>query len=361
MFRITNISQQVSKITRLMFFYGLLLVPITSLTANLVHAQALNRYKFNSVQMGGPWEITLFALKEEQAKHASELAFKRVAEINQLFSDYSDSSELNKLVTGYQVNKPIQVSAEFFKLTKISREYAHESAGAFDISVGPLTQLWRRAYRKKQLPSAENWQEAHAKVGDNKYSLNSCEQTITFKMAGMKLDFGAIAKGYAADEALKVLQEHGFKSALVDGNGNFAAGDPPPDKDFWTIELFQLQESNHNTLNQPPPDKMLVKLKNQGVSTSGDYSQSIIIDGHRYSHIIDPITGRPQTGKRLITVIACDGMTADALSTILCIQGESFIKVIQEKHPGTEVYGTILINNAINTFSTDNWKKLIIK
>jgi thiamine biosynthesis lipoprotein len=130
----------------------------------------------------------------------------------------------------------------------------------------------------------------------------------------MRLDLGGIAKGYALDEALKVLYAHGLRRALVAGGGDMVAGEPPPGKRGWRIEVAPL-----DVTNAPPP--CYVSLARSGLATSGDLFQHLEIQGQRYSHIVDPRTGIGLTDHSLVTVIARDGMTADSLSTAVSVLG----------------------------------------
>jgi thiamine biosynthesis lipoprotein len=147
----------------------------------------------------------------------------------------------------------------------------------------------------------------------------------------MKLDLGGIAKGYALDEALKVLGAHGIKSALVTGGGDMAMSEPPPGETGWRIEIAPLDVPN-------APPKRFVRLRGLGLATSGDLFQHLEIDGKRYSHVVDPHTGIGLTDHALVTIIAPDGMTADALAKVVGVLGpEKGLKFI-ENTPGVEAH-----------------------
>lgn len=191
---------------------------------------------------------------------------------------------------------------------------SRRSDGAFDITVGPLVQVWRRARRQRELPTAEVVAEAKARVGWQKVVLDPRGRTAKLLVPGMRLDFGSIAKGRALDEALRVLRAHGITRALVTGSGDMAIGDPPPDRTGWRIELAPLDAPG------APPTRFL-SLRNCGFATSGDLFQHVELGGKRYSHIVDPRTGLAMTDHSLVTVIARDCVTANSLSTTTCVVG----------------------------------------
>jgi thiamine biosynthesis lipoprotein len=176
------------------------------------------------------------------------------------------------------------------------------------VTVAPLIQIWRKARREKQMPPPEALTKAKARVGYTNMTLK--DHTAELKKPDMRLDLGAIAKGYAADEALKLLRQNGFPHALTAASGDMALGDAPPGQKGWKVQLLNAEGST-NTL----------VLKNCGVATSGDLFQFVEIDGVRYSHIVDPKTGIGLIDRSLVTIIAKDGITADALSTTVSVMG----------------------------------------
>jgi thiamine biosynthesis lipoprotein len=151
-------------------------------------------------------------------------------------------------------------------------------------------------------------------VGWKKLELDSRNRTAKLLAPDMRLDLGAIAKGFAVDEALKVLRRHGITRALVAGGGDMAVGDPPPGKRGWKIEIVALDVTN-------APPARFVLLANVALATSGDLFQHVEVDGRRYSHIVDPQTGVGLTDHSLVTVIAADCTTADSLATAVSVLG----------------------------------------
>jgi thiamine biosynthesis lipoprotein len=272
----------------------------------------LARYSFSEKHMGTEFTVTLYAADKQPAITAVRAAFKRVRDIENVLSDYKTSSEAMKVCTtnDAQPGQPIRVSDDFASVLKTALKVSERSGGAFDVTIGPLSRLWRETRTTKQLPDAATLSAAKAKVGLDKITFDAQQQTVTLAVTGMRLDFGGIGKGYAADEALAVLKAHGFPRALVAASGDIAVGDPPPGRDHWRVEIAPLGQG------RPAPT---VKLANAAVSTSGDLFQFVEIDGKRYSHILDPKTGLGQTGRRSATVIAQRCILSDSLATVASV------------------------------------------
>jgi thiamine biosynthesis lipoprotein len=185
--------------------------------------------------------------------------------------------------------------------------------------------LWRRAKRTRVMPKAEDIKKALDLVDYRKIKLDPNGRTVQLLLVGMLLDLGSIGKGYAADAALAVLRQHGITHALVAGGGDIAVGDAPPQTEGWKVGIAPLK-------NPGTPPTHFLKLKNAGVSTSGDSEQFVEIGGKRYSHIVDPKTGIGLVGRRAVTVVAPNATTSDGLDTGLCILGvERGLKIVEEK------------------------------
>lgn len=295
------------------FFSHLLVAGI--LVISTAHAQ--QRYDYTAPLMATTFRISLHADSKDQANAAADAAFKRIAGLNAIFSDYEPNSELMRFCNGGPA-QPFKASPELFDLVSRSLELARLTDGAFDMTCGNLTHLWRRTKRVKKLPPADRLQQALDATDWHAIQLDHKAHTLTLTKPGMLLDLGGIAKGRAADEGLRILRDHGITRALVMAGGDIAIGDPPPNEDTWEIKL--------RTFTKPTPDaeeKMTsVRLKNCGVSTSGDLYQFTEIDGVRYSHIVSPKTGQGLTERIACTVIAPDCTTSDALATAMCVLGK---------------------------------------
>jgi thiamine biosynthesis lipoprotein len=277
-------------------------------------APALRRFEFEQPQMGVPFRMVLYASSLAEAEAAATAAFQRVRQLNELLSDYEDESELTRLSRTAGRGKAVPVSPELWFVLAHAQALAERSGGAFDVTVGPCVQLWRRARRVKQLPRDDALAAARAAVGWQKLRLDPRRRTAELLAPRMRLDLGGIAKGYAVDEALKVLRARGITRALVSGGGDLAVGEPPPGQRGWRVELAPLDVTN-------APPALFVRLANQALAMSGDVFQHLEIAGRRYSHIVDPRTGVGLTDHSLVTVLARDGTTADSLATAVSVLG----------------------------------------
>jgi FAD:protein FMN transferase len=274
---------------------------------------ALRRFEYEQPQMGVPFRIVLYAASEEVAETAARAAFGRVAELNAIMSDYETDSEVSRLSRSSEEGSPeVPVSADLWNVLSFSQELARNTGGAFDITIGPCAALWRKARREQQFPDAARLAAARDKVGHQNLVLNKSRRSARLLKFGMRLDLGGIAKGYAADEALKTLRSHRITRALVAASGDLALGDPPPRAKGWKIEIIGYDQP------EGTPSRTVV-LANCGVSTSGDSVQRLEIDGVRYSHILDPATCVGATNQALATVIAKNCMISDSVATPLTL------------------------------------------
>jgi FAD:protein FMN transferase len=218
----------------------------------------------------------------------------------------------------------VEVSPELWEVLNRSQQLAKKTEGAFDVTVGPSVSLWRKARREGRFPRADLLDETRRRVGYRNLVLDPDRRTAELRAPNMRLDLGGIAKGYAIDEALKVLQQFGIRSALVSGGGDLAVSGPPPAAPGWRIEVAPLD------VPDAPPARFVL-LKHAALATSGDVFQKLVIDGTRYSHIVDPRTGIGLTDQSLVTVIASDGATADSLATAVSVLGpKAGMRLIEE-------------------------------
>lgn len=270
--------------------------------------------------------ITVYAPDQATAERACEAAFERIAEIEQVASDYRPDSELMRLCA-QAGGPPVRVSEELFTLLKRAQELSRRTGGAFDVTVGPFVQLWRRARRTGQFPTEQELQEAKGRVGYEKMVIDDAKRTVQLLVPGMRLDLGGIAKGYALDCALKVLQQHGIRQALVEAGGDIVAGLAPPGTAGWRIRI-----------ENASPEREWVYLALGAISSSGDTEQYVEYQGKRYSHIVDPRTGWGLTTRVAATVVARDGITSDSLATALCVLGKDAGMKLIRTIPGARAY-----------------------
>jgi FAD:protein FMN transferase len=294
-------------------------------------AGRLSRFEFEETHMASPFHIVLYSKDDASARRASRAAYDRIAALNAILSDYDPESELSRLgrLAG---NGPVPVSTDLFEVLRRSKEIYERSEGAFDVTIAPVGRLWRRARRDHKLPDPARLAEARPLVGSDKMVLDAKARTVHLKKAGMKLDVGGIAKGYAAQAALNVLKKEGITRALVGGAGDIVVGDPPPDAPGWKVAIAPPEPGKSG------PTRVLL-LANAAVSTAGDAVQYVVIDGHRYSHIINPSTGVGVEDRASVTVVAPDGATADALETTVYVMGpERGLKLVDETPGGSAIF-----------------------
>jgi FAD:protein FMN transferase len=288
------------------FFLGYLLFAPFALPA-AERPAAIPQHVFNLPKMGTRFNIIIYHRDAKEAQKAAMAAFDRIEELEDIFSDYRERSEVNLLCLG-AVGSPVNISPELFRMLTASLRISELSGGAFDVTIGPVVQLWREARKNRRLPDPEEIRRVQRLVGYRNVILDPDAQTAMLRLAHMKIDFGGIAKGYASDQALVELKARGMPSSLVAGGGDMAVGSPPPGKPGWKILI-----KNPEPGSGEAPD--YVTLHDTGIGTSGDTFQFLEIDGRRYSHIINPATGTGLTDAASTTIIAPDGITADALAT----------------------------------------------
>lgn len=305
-------------------------------------AADLARFEFTQVQMGVSFTLSLYATDLATANRAADAAFTRVKELNDLFTDYDPESELMRFCRDAQPGIKQPISHELWQILYFSQDFAARSGGAFDVTIGPYVRLWRRARKLHELPSAERLADARPLVGWQLLTVDTKQPQAMLAKSGMRLDLGGIAKGFAADEAIRVLKQLGINRALVAASGDIVAGDPPPDRDAWRVGVSPLDAEKGT------PSRYL-NLKHAGVSTSGDAFQFVEIEGRRYSHIVDPRTGIGLTDRMSVTVVAPNGMTSDALATAVCVMGiEQGFNLIEATN-GAEAFAIRVIDDQLCT------------
>lgn len=244
----------------------------------------------------------------------SRRVFDRIAELNQIFSDYLPESELNDLARS-PVGEPFPVSADLFAVLAKGKELSERTNGAFDLTAGPVIRLWRISRKNRSLPTPEQIARAQARTGAHLIELDPVTRSVTKHAEGMLFDLGGIAKGYAADEALRMLREAGYPRALVAASGDIAIGDPPFGSNGWKVGIESLET------DLPENEMPTVELANAAISTSADTRQFIEIEGVRYSHIVNPETGLGLTKRIGVSVIAPEATTTDGHATAATLLG----------------------------------------
>lgn len=296
-----------------------------------LQAGAQKKYVFEQPKMGSPFTITIYTTDSVKAATVADKAFLMADTLNNILSDYIDSSEINRLSASSGKNNYVQVSAPLFDIIEKAQEAAVLSSGAFDITIGPVVKLWRRARKTKSFPDKDALQSALQKVSYKYVHLDTLKHAVYLEKPGMQLDIGGLGKGFVAQAALDLIKQNGFTSAMVNAGGNMVMSNAAGGQKGWVIGINRPEEKD-DILPQ------MLSLQNMAVSTSGDIYQYVELNGKKYSHIADPKTGIGVTHQRNVTVIAADGTTADWLSTAC-----SILSVKQSMHLIKKFNGAALL------------------
>jgi thiamine biosynthesis lipoprotein len=273
----------------------------------------LQRFEAQRPAMGVLFKVVGYAENEDQARLAVQQAFDRVDALNGIFSDYDPESEISRLTRLAKPGVWQSVSPELYHVLLQARQVSLRSEGAFDVTVGPLSQFWRSVRKTRELPDPFQIDALNELVDFEALELHPFAHLIKLRCTGLQLDFGGIAKGFAADEALKVLHAQGIESALIDASGDISFSNPPPGRPAWGVAVAPLEKGG--------PPAFRLSMKGNAVATSGDAWQFVEIEGTRYSHIIDPRSGWALRGRQSVTVIAPTGAQADAWASALSVMG----------------------------------------
>lgn len=288
--------------------------------------RGLRRFEYSQAQMGLDFRITLYTPDEATAREAASAAYARIAELNGVLSDYDSDSELSKLSRTSGSGEWQTVSPDLWRVLETGQRLARQSGGAFDLTVGPSVNLWRRARRQHKLPSAKLLEAMRERVGYRNLLLDPARHAAMLTRPDMRLDAGGIAKGFALDEALAVLRNRGIHRVMIHAGGDMVFGDPPPGRESWRVALPNYADS---------ASAPVLRLRNCALATSGDLNQFVEIDGVRYSHIVNPHTGVGLTNRSLVHVIAPHAITSDSLSTAISVLGSTAGPELLSHYPGT--------------------------
>lgn len=294
------------------------------------------------VVMGTFARVVAVAENSRTAKKSIEAAFAEIQKVDDLMSDYKDDSEIS-LVNRDAFKQPVKVSEYTFKVLEKSIEFSKLSDGAFDITVGPLVKLWRSAAESNCPPTDAELSEANSKVGYEKLILDSVDKTVRFKADGMRIDLGGIAKGYAIDKAIEAIQSAGAAGGMVDIGGDIRCfGTPMQGKNYWLVGLQDPNITNDDSDIlaqagiQTSEPLLILQLTDAAVTTSGNYRRFALIDGKKYSHIINRQTGISTEGLSSVTIISKNAVDADALATAVSVMGAEKGLALIETIPQTE-------------------------
>lgn len=270
-----------------------------------------NIYKQKTYLMGSDFEITVVAKTQLEADKQIAIAIGEISRIEALISSWKTTSETSNINKNAGVN-PVKVSEELFSLIQRALQISNLTDGAFDISYASMDKLWKYDGSMTQMPSKEAIKKSVAKVGYQDIIVDPKNSTVFLKNKGMKIGFGAIGKGYAADKAKKLLISNGVSGGIINASGDINSWGSKPSGSSWQVAIT-------NPLNKNKAFAML-PIKD-AVVTSGNYEKYVTFNSRRYSHIIDPRTGYPSQGIISVTVFAPKAELADALATSVFVMG----------------------------------------
>tara|TARA_B100000767_G_scaffold275734_1_gene314815 strand:- start:275 stop:1171 length:897 start_codon:yes stop_codon:yes gene_type:complete len=272
--------------------------------------------------MGSTFELTVVAEKKNKASNYIEHAKNEIVRIEKLISSWDKNSETAKINSNAGI-QPVKVSKELFDLIDRAQKISKITSGAFDITFAAIDQIWNFDGGVSEMPDLAVIHNSISKIGFHKLELNKKKSTIYLPKKGMKIGFGGIGKGYAADQAKKLLISRGVKGGIINASGDMNTWGKQPDGSPWTVGII-------NPMNKEKVFSWL-SLEHDAVVTSGNYEKFTLIDGERFSHIVDPRTGIPSKGIISSTIFANKAELADALATATFVMGvESGIFLINQ-------------------------------
>jgi thiamine biosynthesis lipoprotein len=294
----------------------------------LVTAQPI-RVEESRYAMGSLYVIEAWGEDRERLRKALTDALDEVDRLDQLLSHYKPESELSR-INREAWPGPVTADPELFDLLEASLAYSRTSSGAFDVTVGPLMRAWGFFRGEGRYPTDSERREARARIGYRKVRLDRLARTVTFTHRGVEFDLGGIGKGYAVDRAGAILRRAGVNSALISAGGSsILAIGHPPGLPAWTISLQDPGGSEKPAL--------AIQLRDEALSVSGRAEKFFVLNGRRYSHIMDPRTGHPVESILSVAVISRTGTDGDALDNAFFVLGPGRTSALKRRYPVREV------------------------
>ena len=285
---------------------------LMSLFLSIFILSAQKSYSESSILMGSSFEITVVAEDEDFAKESLAIAKKEIIRIENLISSWDQKSETSRINRNAGI-AAVEVSKELFDLIFRAQQISKLSSGAFDLTFAAIDKLWNFDGRESEMPNPDTLKASVFNIGYQLIELDEESLTVFLPKKGMKIGFGAIGKGYAADRAKQLLVERGVLGGIINASGDMNTWGTKPDGSSWTIGIV-------NPMNNKKVFSWF-SLEHNAVVTSGDYEKFTQINGRRYSHIIDPRTGIPSQGIVSCTVFAGKAELADAIATAIFVMG----------------------------------------
>ena len=300
----------------------------------------------DTILMGSRFQITLVDKDYDSIEENINKAIDEIVRIEQLISDWIPTSQVSQINQNAGI-QPVKVDREVIDLTKRAIYFSELSNGAFDISFAAMDKIWRFDGEIDQIPSKEMIKKAIEKINYKNIIIDENKSTIFLKEKGMKIGFGSIGKGYAAQKTSKEMLKRGIRAGIINASGDLTTWGTLPDKKPWRIGI------NNPYNNDQLAD--ILNIKNGASTTSGDYEKFILIEGVRYSHIINPKTGFPSTGLTSVTVIGPNAEICNGFSTSLMVLGkDKGLHLINQQNN----YAALLITNQGKIIKSKNYKKV---
>jgi len=263
--------------------------------------------------MGNHFEISAVSDNETWANERIDAGIREIQRIEKLLTTFNEESETS-LVNRYAGMAPVTVSRETFDLIERSLRISRVTQGSFDISYGSIDKrLWNFDTNMKALPDKETAKKMVRLINYRNIILDDENCTVFLKEKGMRIGFGGIGKGYAAERARHVMKSEGVESGIVNASGDLTTWGLQPNGQPWTIGIADPNYSNQLF--------SYINVTNMAVATSGNYEKFVVINGKKYSHTIDPRTGLPVSGIKSVTIITLNAEIADAMATPVMVMG----------------------------------------
>ena len=299
--------------------------------------------------MGSRFDITVVAGNETEGNEYIDIAVEEISRIEKMISSWDSLSETAAVIKNAGI-QPVKVDKELFDLIERSIKISELTDGAFDISYASMDRIWKFDGSIKKLPTSEEVAASVSKVGYKNIIQDSKAQTVFLKKKGMRIGFGALGKGYAADKAKQLLISKGVKAGIINASGDLTTWGTQPDGTPWMVGIT-------NPLNKNKVFSWF-PLDNNAVVTSGNYEKFVVFNGKKYTHIIDPRTGWPASGLTSVSIFAPKAELADALATSVFVMGrETGINFINQL-PGIEC---VIVDDQGKIFSSENIKLNSVK
>lgn len=329
----------VNRLALIVFAMLFLLSETNSLAQD--ESQQRLRFEYNRPIMGTELKLILYAQSESQAALAINAILEELEQRAIPINNYTPHSEVSRLAN-LEPGKSQILSHELSEVLIESKRWHELSDGAFDVTAGATIELWNIARKQKMLPSNHEILNAQKNSGWDHLKLVSksdSQTTLTIDAKELRINVSGIATGYLLDHAMTILKQQGIESALIDIGGDIIVSHPPPGSDGWKVDVAGL--------NQSDPIHSRIIMRDQAITTSGDLNQFTKIDGIRYSHIVDPTTGKPVPRRVSATVVAKRAIDADAAATAIAVLGCLRVLRLLENMPIDSV--VILEQDAIET------------